>query len=229
MYKIFLFLIIAIIYMPSYAQAETNGNEEEMSTVEKEVITEEMVTVGNAVTTEDRKVKSKDLSQFGFGPAFFVISYNKEVLKDSKDVRVRGDGAIDSSGSEYSTAIGLEVHYDFSFPKTQYGYYNESGGVDWDPTSGYTISPFLGLYDLDNGINGLAFGVLFGYWRGDINYKNKSALNVGLGYTIHKDQLVLASGVSKGSAPPAGLEPVDYTSREDVEGVIIMVSATMGF
>jgi len=215
-------LIITICATPIFTQAETDDSTAKPTTPAT-------VTVGETVTANEEKVKNEDLSQFGFGPAFFVISYNKEVLKDSKDVRVRGDGTIDSSGSNYSTALGLEVHYDFSFPATQYGYYNEQGGIDWDPTSGYTLSPFLGVYDFDNGINGLAAGVLFGYWRGDINYKNKTALNVGLGYTVHKDQLVLAKGVSEGGAPPSGLQPVDYTSREDVEGVIIMISASIGF
>lgn len=211
-------LVLVLCAISFCAQAAADANEAESDESNK-----------TSVKADEGKVSSEDLGQFGFGPAFFVISYGKEVLKDSKDVRVRSDGLIDSSGSQYSTAIGLEVHYDFSFPADQYGYPDENGNIIWEPTSGYIVSPFLGVYDFENGINGLAAGVLFGYWKGDINYKNKKSLNVGLGYTIHKDQLVLAKGVSESVAPPSGLQPIDYTTREDVEGLILMISVSVGF
>jgi len=162
-----------------------------------------------------------DLAQFGFGPAFYLLQYDKEVLKDTKDVRVRGDGTIDTSGTDYATAIGLEVHYDFSMAVFKNKFTQNY--------SGHKISPFLGLFDLDNGINGMVVGVLYGYWHTDKDNKNKTSLNVGLGKFIHKDQLVLSSGVNEGFAPAALLEPVDYTSREDVEGATLMISASVGF
>lgn len=174
--------------------------------------------------------ESESLNQFGFGPAFFVIAYDKEVLMDSKDVRVRGDNSISTSGSKYSTAVGLEVHYDFTL--ASYRCCLKADGTEpsqWKSTSGHTLSPFLGLYDIENGINGIAAGVLYGYWRGDGDNENRKSLNIGLGVTIHKDQLVLANGIIEGQNPPIGLNLEDYTEREDVRGVVLMISASLGF
>ena len=173
--------------------------------------------------------ETTDLSNFGFGPAFFMISYKEEILEDSKDVRVRGDGAIDASGSKYGTAVGLEVHYDFSLWGTRKGYKDSNSETKWTHSNGVVLSPFLGLYDIDNGINGLAAGVLFGYWKGDENFQNRTSLNFGLGYTVHRDRLVLSRGVSEGIAPPSGLQVEDYTTRKDVEGIIAMVSVSVDF
>lgn len=180
--------------------------------------------------TDGDKSKSDDVSQFGFGPAFFVLDYDKEILKDSKDVRVRGDGSIDASGTDYSTSFGLEVHYDFSFGDSQVGNRNSDGSVTWlDSYTGHKISPFLGLFDLENGINGLVIGVLYGYWKSDEVAKTKTSLNVGIGTFIHKDQLVLSNGVVEGEVPDSTLTPEDYTSREDVKGITVMISASIGF
>jgi len=173
------------------------------------------------------------LGQFGFGPAFFVISYDDEVLKDSKDVRLRGDGSINASGSKYSTAIGLEIHYSVVIGEKCRYYGNKQNtpckDIDKATTSGHSVSPFLGLYDLDNGINGIVAGIVYGYWKGDNKYSNRKSLNVALGKTIHKDQLVLAEGIKEGIAPDANLKPEDYTERKDVKGVVLMISASIGF
>ncbi len=176
-----------------------------------------------------------NLDQFGFGPALFIVSYDDEVLKDSKDVRVRGDGSVSTSGSEYSTAIGLEVHYSWAFKyKCRVdGFVLEDKKKCKDYpkaiSSGHTISPYLGLYDFDNGIDGIAAGVTYGYWRGNNLFNERTSLNIGLGWTVHKDQLVLADGVKEGQAVPTGLEAEDYTERKDVEGVVLMISASVGF
>lgn len=169
------------------------------------------------------------LSSFGFGPAFYMISYNDEILADSKDVRVRGDGDIDSSGSKFGTALGLEVHYDISVKGWRNGYLDANKKTVWTKSSGFIVSPFLGVYDIDNGINGLAAGVLFGYWTGDKNFENRTSLNFGIGYTVHRNQLVLSNKVVEGSPPPTGLETTDFTTRKDVTGIIALVSVSVDF
>jgi hypothetical protein len=179
-------------------------------------------------------ITPEDLAEFGFGPAFFIISYDDKVLQDSKSASVRGDGAISSSGSKYSTAIGLEVHYGFSFGNKLKCFNTEivckvNIKENYSASSGHTISPFLGVYDLNNGINGIVAGIMYGFWRGDGDFKNRSALNFGLGWTVHKNQLVLANGVNEGRTPPAGLITADYTERKDVTGLTLMVSGSIGF
>src|SRR5690606_1793878 len=170
------------------------------------------------------------LNRFGFGPAFYVINYNKKVLNESKDVSIRSDIVISSSGSKYSTAIGLEVHYDFSLrPYLCCKNPDGSRPAEWSRSSGHTISPFLGVYDIENGLNGIAAGLLYGYWRGDGKTENRKSLNVGLGWTVHKNRLVLANDLKEGSAPPIDLNSEDFTNREDVKGHILMISASLGF
>jgi len=178
---------------------------------------------------KDPNNPASELSNFGFGPAFFMIYYKEEILEDSKDVRVRGDAEIDSSGTKFGTAIGLEVHYDFSIKPNRKGY--KSGGADttWTHSNGHVVSPFVGLYDVDNGINGLALGVMYGYWKGDTKFQNRTSLNMGLGYTVHRDRLVLANGVKEGNTPAPGLSIEDYTTRKDVEGIIFMISISRDF
>ena len=46
------------------------------------------------ITPPEEKQDESNLDQFGFAPAFFYIVYDEEVLSDSKDVRLRGDGTI---------------------------------------------------------------------------------------------------------------------------------------
>jgi hypothetical protein len=187
--------------------------------------------------TQDLEAATKDpvdpvseLSNFGFGPAFFMISYDEEVLVDSKDVRLRGDGSIDSAGTKAGTAIGLEVHYDFSIKPHRKGYIKPGETeTTWTHSNGYVVSPFIGLYDIDNGINGLAAGVMFGYWKGDNSFQNRTSLNMGIGYTVHRNQLVLSRGVEEGVAPPEGLTVEDYTTRKDVNGMVLMISVSTDF
>lgn len=170
----------------------------------------------------------QDLTRFGFGPAFYMISYQKEILSDSKDVRILGDGSIDSLGSKYGTAIGLEVHYDISVWGARFGTMNGSE-IKWTKSKGLLLSPFLGVYDIENGINGLVFGGMVGYWKGDGDFENRKSLNFGIGRTVHRNQLVLSNRMSEGAAPPIGLTTDDYTSREDVKGTVFMVSISTGF
>lgn len=179
----------------------------------------------------EKKEESK-LDQFGFGPAFYVIKYDEKVLADSKDVSIRGDGGIASKGSEYSTSIGLELHYDFSFNRTVkcFGSYEECKDVEkYELVTAHRISPFLGFFDVDDGINGIAVGLVYGYIKKNKKDEKTVTLNTGIGWTVHKDRLVLARGLSEGSAPAAELNFEDYTERKDVNGIVLMISVNMGF
>jgi len=183
----------------------------------------------DTVLNDPNSKETLDLGKFGFGPAFFVLAYDDEILSDSKDVKVRGDGAIDASGSKYGTSLGLEVHYDFSIWGTRYGYKQDDGKTNWTKSNGFVLSPYIGVYDIDNGIKGLSVGLVLGYWKGDKNFGDRTSLNFGIGYTVHRDQLVLASGVEEGKAPPAGLATADYTTRKDVTGISLLVSVSVDF
>jgi hypothetical protein len=179
------------------------------------------------ISTEET---SGQLSQFGFGPALFLLNYKEPVFKDSRDVRLRSDGNISAAGSKTGTALGLEVHYGFSFFNKATSFQSADGKTStFSHTSGHVVSPFLGLFDVDNGINGIAAGLLYGYWRGDKDYKKTASLNVGLGWTVHRNQIVLTRGLSDGAPPLAGLAPEDFTTRKDVRGITIMISASFGF
>ena len=208
------------------AQAEETAEEA------AEEVTEE---AGFTLATEAEAMQEatiqadSELDQFGFGPALYVIRYDDEVLRDAKDVSLRGDGSLSASGSDYSVTLGLEVHYDFSFGHKLKCYSACENPANWNVTSSHRISPFLGLFDVDNGINGIAVGLIYGYTKGDGKGKNRATLNFGIGKVFHKDRLVLAGDVSEGAVPPAGLNTEDYTSREDVEGVTLMISANIGF
>lgn len=176
---------------------------------------------------------STKLDQFGFAPALYLIRYNEEVLQDSKDIRVRGNNTIESSGSESAVNIGVELHYDFSIGtkvKCLKKNRNECKNLkNWDVSTSHVFSPFIGLFDFENGVNGVSLGLIYGYTKGDGVLKNKTTLNFGIGRFIHKDQLVLADDVEEGQAPPIGLAAEDYTERKDIEGITIMVSANIGF
>lgn len=196
--------------------------------------TDEQVDSGVASTTEEAKDQAanqadSELDQFGFGPALYMIKYDEEILKDSKDVTLRGDGSISSSGSDYSVTLGLELHYDFSFGHKLKCYSNCDNSANWNVTSSHRISPFLGLFDVDNGINGMAVGLIYGYTKGDGKGENKATLNFGVGKVIHKDRLVLAHDIKEGAVPPSDLNVEDYTERKDVDGITFMISANFGF
>lgn len=165
-------------------------------------------------------------AQFGFAPALYAVRYSRPVLGDSKEVRLRGDGTLTASGSRMATYMGVELHYGAStFNKAVTD--PVSGKIV--STRGHSFSPFVGLFDIDGGINGLALGAVYSYWNGDDKYAKKSALNIGVGWTLHRNRLVLSDAVREGEAPRAGLTADDYTQRKDVRGVTVMVSSSFGF
>lgn len=178
---------------------------------------------------------TKNLESFGFAPALFIVDYHKKIISDSKDVKTRGDGTIVAGGSKYSVNFGVELHYDFAFGvNTKCFEYSSSctKKEDYNQYAAHRISPFVGLFDLQNGINGMSIGVLYGYTRGKIEDQklvNKTTLNFGIGWAVHKNQLVLADDVAEGKAPPSGLTVQDYTKREDVQGFVVMLSVNYGF
>lgn len=185
----------------------------------------------DAENAADQKAENK-LDQFGFGPALYVIKYNDEVLSNSKDVSIRGDGKISTKGSNYSTSLGLELHYDFSFHRTVKCFKSQDECKDvknYELTTAHRLSPFLGFYDVENGINGIAAGMVYGYIKQHKDDKNPITLNTGLGWTIHKDRLVLGKALKENSVPPSALSAEDYTEHKDVTGLVLMISVNMGF
>ena len=219
MKKISLITLLLILSTTSFGQeTETGQNNDE-------------TTNGNNGVTNG---EPGNLNEFGFGPALFVVNYDTNILHDSKDVRLRGDGTISTSDSGYATHLGVEVHYDFSLwaKCRRLGKKSKKMCADpekWDSTSGHTISPYLGFFDIEDGFHGISFGVMYGFWRADNQLNNRTALNVGLGWTVHKDRLVLGENLKEGEAPPPNLSVEDYTMRKDVEGVTAMISASIGF
>jgi len=220
----FIFVSILFLSLPLIANENPDPIDSKKETDVKE--TPEL-----AKQAADQKAEEK-LDQFGFGPALYIIKYDDEVLADSKDVSVRGDGTVSTKGTEYSTSLGLELHYDFSFGRTITCFGSDEKCRDvanYELTTAHRLSPFLGLYDVDNGINGIAAGVVYGYIKQHKNDKTPVTLNAGLGWTVHKNRLVLGSGLSKGSAPPSDLKVEDYAERKDVTGTVLMISVNMGF
>ncbi|MCP4984504.1 MAG: hypothetical protein GY928_00160, partial [Colwellia sp.] len=180
------FILISIFYLSLSFNANANPDDD---TTQNESDIKESPEV--AETAADQKAEEK-LDQFGFGPAFYVIKYDDEVLADSKDVSVRGDGTLSTKGTDYSTSLGLELHYDFSFGRTVkcFGTKEECKDVSkYELTTAHRLSPFLGLYDVDNGINGIAIGLVYGYIKQHKNDKNPITLNAGIGWTVHKNRL----------------------------------------
>lgn len=245
--KLFAFILVMLFSTGSWGANHTGTEEGESSNTEMgnaqpetdsfTEATDKKLNGSDAATLslitkakEKADLKQEDnLDQFGFGPALYVIKYKKEVLNDSKDVSVKGNNTISSKGSKYATSLGLELHYDFSFNRTLKCFNECEDSENWNLSSGHRISPFLGFYDINSGINGIAAGLVYGYWKGDRNSENKTTLNVGLGWTVHKDRLVLADGISENAIPPADLNVEDYTEKQDVRGVILMISVNMGF
>lgn len=218
-------LLFTTFVATSVLAEEGSGSDSTLETSNVKATPEE----AEAVADEEAE---NNLDQFGFGPALYVIKYKDEVLSDSKDVSIRGDGTISTKGSKYSTSLGLELHYDFSFARTVkcFKTKNECKDVkNYELTTAHRLSPFLGLYDVDNGINGLAVGLVYGYIKQHKDDKNPVTLNTGLGWTVHKDRLVLGNGLTKGATPPVGLNAADYTERKDVTGLVLMISVNMGF
>ncbi|MDO6477009.1 hypothetical protein Q4520_16415 [Alteromonas sp. 1_MG-2023] len=223
-YKAIIVLLLAVTSSTTFAQQVASPSSSD-SAQQGESQTSTAAQAEELATTK----AENELDQFGFGPALYMIKYENEVLKDSKDVTLRGDGSISSNGSDYSVTLGFELHYDFSFGHTLKCYTNCSDSKNWNVTSSHRISPFLGVFDVDNGINGIALGVIYGYTKGDGNGENKATLNFGVGKIIHKDRLVLAHDVKEGISPSTDLNVEDYTERKDVDGITFMISANIGF
>ena len=171
--------------------------------------------------------KGSNFSQFGFGPALYFVRYNDEIIDDSRQIVIRSDSTIDFPGSRYAVPLGLEVHYSFSLRRPTR--YRPNSNVDWQRSTGLIASPFLGIYDVDNGVDGLAGGVLIGYWKGDGNFNRESVLNAGVGVTVHRNQVVLAEGIEEGMRVPSGFTETDLTTLRDVWGFQLLISATVGF
>jgi hypothetical protein len=226
-------------FSTSLFAVETNNNTTEPPTpTESDQVTEALVT---KVDSGEESDILNNLGDFSFAPALFLISYDDEVLQDSKDVKIRTDGKLSASGSNYSTSIGLEVHYNLSFGEKCKNSYSKKKtkllpdmreceeAEKYDFVSGHTLSPYVGLYDFSNGINGLTIGAVYGYWKVDSSTKKASSLNIGLGWTVHKDRLVLADGFKEGQTLDPTMNVDDLTERKDVKGLTLMISAYIGF
>ncbi|MCG7871362.1 MAG: hypothetical protein N0C81_18805 [Candidatus Thiodiazotropha lotti] len=234
----------ALLIFTCNALADESGNNSTTSTPQ------EKQDPDTKDTDDGKKTKSKldniienssNLSDFSFAPALYLISYDNEILQDSKDVKIRSDGKLSSSGSKYSTSIGLEVHYNLSFglmckhqySKKQSKLKDDMSGCEksekYDFISGHTISPYIGLYDFNNGINGLSVGALYGYWKVNSETQKSSSLNIGLGWTVHKDRLVLADDFKEGQTLDPSTNLDDLTERQDIKGLTLMISAYIGF
>jgi hypothetical protein len=173
---------------------------------------------GGLLTQGTNKVNT-DMGLFGIGPAYYMIRYNEEILPEYYETTGEMNATVAASGSQYTTAVGLELHYNYSFA-------GDLLPIDVRASHGFSASPFLGLYDFDDGIDGIIVGAMFGYWRGEGNYKFKPSLNLGIGYTVHMDQLVLADGVAEGDAILPG---DNYIERKDVGGWALTFSAAINF
>ncbi len=176
--------------------------------------------------TQGSNKVNRDMGLFGIGPAFYIIRYNEEVLSESHDASVTAEGGIDASGAQYAAELGLEVHYNLSFASGRCCLGVPIGAGN--PRE-YSVSPFLGLYDFDDGVDGIILGTKFSYWRGDGKYKFKPALSLGIGYTVHMDQLVLANGADEGDLVPAGADIANYMERKDVGGWALTLSASVNY
>lgn len=170
--------------------------------------------VPNATDLED-----ETLNGLGFGPALYFIRYKDSIVEDSRDVRLRGDGTLYADQTKSNVALGAELHYKLGVS------FDNTDGSRW----GLIGSPYVGIFDIDDGINGIAVGGMVGAWKIDASGKHPRALNFGIGWITHKRRLVLADDVVVGQLPPAGLDVIDYTRRKDVEGLSITVSVSMGF
>ena len=163
--------------------------------------------------------KDVDLNGFGFGPALYMIRYQDSVIEDPRDVRLRGDGTLYADQTKSNVVLGVEAHYNFGIG------YTKPDKSQW----GWKASPYFGLFDVSDGINGLAAGIMLGVWHIDAKGENPKALNIGVGAITHKRRLVLADDVAVGAAPPPDLDVADYTRRRDIHGFAVTLSVSMGF
>ena len=180
---------------------------------------------------QQEPVSPDQFSKLGFAPAVYYLHYKKPVLKGKDSVVLRSDGRVVADGTNSLVSFGLELHYAFTFKnsRTYVADKPEVGERDYKYSSGHLLTPYFGVFDIESGIGGMTAGVMYGYWRGDVDLKNKRFLNVGLGVFTHKDQLVLASDVVDGQAPPVNLVLNDLTRRSDAHGWTFLISAGFGF
>ena len=178
------------------------------------------------VTNNNNTNSNPDPTGLGAGPAFYVLRYADPIIEDSRDVRLRSNGTVEANETRTSTSLGVEVHYRIGLTYNIVRDKNDSTVVK---TWGWSASPYLGVFDVSNGINGVAVGLMGGVWRGDKNGENQKALNIGIGYFTHKNRVVLADDVTRGQVPPPDLEPVDFTRKRDVDGLTLTISASVGF
>ena len=177
---------------------------------------------------ESERVSDADIKGLGFGPALFGITYNDRIVDNSDEVVITSDSLVKFPGSRRSIPLGFEAHWNIKIPGTVWRF-KPKGATKWASSIGGVIGPFVGIYDVDNGINGFAVGGVVGFWRGDGNFENRAVLNFGLGYTVHRKRLVLVDGVRDNTKVPTGKGVADLTTRNDVEGFTFMVSAHVGF
>ena len=188
-----------------------------------------LATVASSADITSTKISEtndvSEISNLGFGPALYLIRFNKDTVDN---VRVDGAGNLNADKSRMLASMGLEVHYTFLSGPFATSYFQSKDGNKVS-TSGYSISPYVGVFDLTNGINGLSTGLVFSLWRGNSEGENKRALNMGVGYSVYKNQTVLSDGFSIGSKIPTGTQLSDATTKADIDGINILVSASLGF
>ncbi len=183
---------------------------------------------------ESGELSTDTLTGFGFGPALFLVNYDQEILSDANDIRIRQNNTIGISGNRKESYLGLELHYGFSFwTKCRNGFSKKKPPCNdknkWTASSGHTFTPYLGLFDLEDGFNGYSLGVLYGFWRGDNEFSGKKALNFGIGRFVHKNRLVATRGITDGGDAVTDFEISDYSHKKDVYGLSLMISAEIGF
>lgn len=190
-----------------------------------------LTTVELAAIEPGAKTEVEDTTAFlggvGFAPAYYILAYDRDVFETPDSVRLRSDGKLTTNGSKSASYIGLEAHWDLTWKTTTY----IGTGLGKIPTGskGHGFSPYVGVFDISDSINGFSIGALYSIWKGDENYENRTALNFGIGYFLHQNRYVLSKGLELNDVPPAELEQIDYTRKTDVEGVNIVISANIGF
>ena len=173
---------------------------------------------------------TEGFEKFGFGPALYMIHYDEEIIGDAtSDVRINSGSVVSADTTRSATHLGLEVHYTFKHGITANYKQDEEGNWVRDSSSGWSISPSVGLFDLDDGVSGHALGLVYSRWHGDADFTRQRALNIGASFITHRNRTVFVDGVDDGKALPAGYELADLTRKKDVDGLAIFVSYSLGF
>jgi hypothetical protein len=183
-------------------------------------------------TSGSNITEMEGFEKFGFGPAIYLINYDEEIIDDAtSDVRINNAGQVSADTTRSATHLGLEVHYTFwTKPTVRYKPDPaQNGKLVRDSTSGWSVSPTVGIFDLDDGISGQAYGLVYSRWHGDANFTRQRALNIGATYINHRKRTVFVDGVDDGKALPAGFQLSDVTRKKDVNGFAIFISYSLGF